>query len=79
MNDQYRKQFAHTYDQIFVIFQDEFESYALRSEEMYDKFTSKQMDISILHRDGGYIMVTPSNESVLPVEVEQLPLFRVYR
>ena len=52
VTESYRKQFIHTYDQIFALFQDKFESYALRSEEMSEEFASRQRDIPLLHRDG---------------------------
>jgi hypothetical protein len=79
VTDHYRKQFVHTFDQIFALFQDEFENYALRSEEMHEEFPSKQENIPILHRDEGYLHIIPSNERILPLEAEQPPRFGAYQ
>ena len=49
VTDQYKKEFLRTYDQIFALFQDEFDSYAIKSEEMREAFIAKQRRIPLLH------------------------------
>lgn len=78
VTDAYRESFVRTYDQFFALFQDEFESYALRSEEMRAYFVSQRRRISILHRDGGIRLLSPVSERLRRVNVEQLPSFGPY-
>jgi len=79
VTDAYRKEFMRTYDEIFALFQDEFDAYALRSEEMRDYFAEQKREFAILLRDGGFGMVAPANEGIRPVEADQLPGFGAYR
>ncbi len=64
VTDAYREEFVRTYDHIFALFQDEFESYALRSEEMREHFIAQRRRIPLLHRDGGYRLISPGSERV---------------
>lgn len=79
VTDAYREEFVRTYDHIFALFQSEFESYALRSEETREHFASKRRRIPLIHRDGGYRLISPGSERVRVVEVVQLPKFGPYR
>jgi len=79
VSEAYRQSFVRTFDRIFALFQDEFESYALRSEEIRLHFASKRRRIPLLHRDGGYRLISPRSERVRRVEVNQLQKFGVYR
>ena len=79
VSDAYREEFVRTYDHIFALFQDEFESYAVRSEEMREHFIAQRRRIPLLHRDGGYRLISPGSERVRRVEVSQLPRFGPYR
>jgi len=79
VSEAYRQGFVHTFDRIFALFQDEFESYALRSEEMRAYFASRRRRIPLIHREGGYRLVSPGSERVYRVEASQLPRFGVYR
>jgi len=58
----YRAQFIATYDQIFALFQDEFENYALRSQEMRAHFAAQHRRIPLLHRNGGCHLISPVSE-----------------
>jgi hypothetical protein len=78
VTDAYRKEFVRTYDHIFALFQDEFESYALRSQEMREHFAFIRRRIPLIHRDGGYRLISPKSERVYRIEVSQLPKFDPY-
>ena len=75
----YREQFVITFDKLFALFQDEFDSYALRSEEMREAFAAKKREFAILLRDGGFGMVDPVSGGIRLVDAEQLPGFGAYR
>jgi hypothetical protein len=79
VSEAYRAEFIATFEHIFALFQDEFDGYALRSEEMRDAFSEKKRGFTILLRDGGFGMVDPVNESITPVEAGQLQSFGAYR
>jgi len=79
VTDAYREGFVRTYDRLFTLFQDEFDSYAVRSEEMREHFAAQRRRIPILHRDGGYRLVSPASERLCRVEESQLPCFGPYR
>ncbi len=74
----YRAQFIATYDQLFALFQDEFESYALRSQEMREVFAEKRRRIPLLHRNGGYALISPHSERARRVAARALPKFGPY-
>ncbi len=79
VTNEYRTEFIKTYDQIFALFQDEFEGYAIRSEEMREAFAEKGRGFVILLRDGSFGRIDPLTEGIQPVERKQLPRFGVYR
>ena len=79
VTDAYRGEFVRTYDRIFALFQNEFESYSLRSEEMREHFIAQRRRIPLLHRDGDCRLISPGSERIYLVEASQLPKFGVYR
>jgi hypothetical protein len=79
VTDAYREEFVRTYDHIFALFQDEFESYEVRSEKMREHFIAQRRLIPLLHRDGGYRLISPGSERIRVVDVSQLPKFGPYR
>ena len=79
VSEAYRLEFVRTFDRIFALFQDEFESYATRSEEMRAHFASQRRRIPILHRDGGFRLISPVSERAYRVDENQLPRFGPYR
>jgi hypothetical protein len=79
VTDNYREQFVSTYDQLIAWFQDEFESYAIRSEEIRRSFAAQKRRIPILHRDGGYHLLSPLSGRIERVEPSRLPRFGPYR
>jgi hypothetical protein len=79
VSDAYRQEFVRTYDRIFALFQDEFDNYAVRSEEMRAHFAAQRRRIPILHRDGGYRLISPSSERIRRMDEGQFPTFGPYR
>lgn len=79
VTDEYRTQFVRTFDEIFALFQDEFDSYEIRSEELRDAFAEKQRGFVIVLRDGGLGMVDPLEERITLLEAGQAPGFGAYR
>jgi hypothetical protein len=79
VTDAYREEFVRTYDHLFALFQNEFESYALRSEEMRELFVEQHRRIPMLHREGGCRLISLGSERVRGVEAGQLPKFGIYR
>ena len=79
VTDVYREEFVRTFDGIFALFQDEFDSYAIRSEEMRDVFAEQQRGFVIVLRGGGLGMIDPLEEGITPLEAEQAPAFGAYR
>jgi hypothetical protein len=74
----YREQFVRTYDQLFAWFQDEFDSYANRSELMRAYFAGQKRRIPVLHRDGGFYLLTSVSERIRKVDPTNLPRFGLY-
>ena len=79
VTEEYRKEFLQSFDQIFALFQDEFESYMIRSEEMRQIFAERGQGFVILLRDGGFGRVNPLTEGILPIDRKQLPRLGVYQ
>jgi hypothetical protein len=79
VTDAYRQEFVQIYDDLFSIWIQEMESYAIRSEQMREHFINQKRSIPILHRDGGYYLLRPLNERLRPVEPDRLPKYGVYR
>lgn len=71
VTDAYRQEFIHTYDELFNQWMDEFESYAVHSEKMREYFTAQKRRIPILHRNGGYYLLSPASERLRLVRPEQ--------
>jgi len=78
VTDTYREEFVRTYDQLFALFQYEMESYAIRSEETRTRFASIRRRIPLIHREGGFRLVSPVNERVYRVTADKLPRFGPY-
>jgi hypothetical protein len=75
----YREEFVRTYDELFALFQEEFDSYAAHSEEMRAHFIKQKRRIPILHRNGGVYLLSPARERMVRVEAGKLPRFGPYR
>ena len=75
----YREEFVRTYDELFALFQEEFDSYAAHSEEMRAHFIEQKRRIPILHRNGGVYLLSPASERMVRVEAGKLARFGPYR
>lgn len=62
VSNTYREEFIHTFDEIFNLWPEELESYAIKSEEMRSIFITKNQRIPILHRNGKDYLLSPANE-----------------
>ncbi|HLO29936.1 MAG TPA: hypothetical protein VK249_12410 [Anaerolineales bacterium] len=79
VTQKYREEFIRTYDRLFALFQEEFEHYAYHSEIMRLEFTRRKKRFPLLHRNGGYYLVSAKSEQLRRVNVERLPRFGYYR
>jgi hypothetical protein len=75
----YRRQFVQVYDELFAKWQDELDSYAILSEQMRNHFASQKRRIPILHRNGGYYLLSPGSERLQRITTEHLRRFGSYR
>lgn len=58
----YRKEFVAVYDELFNLWPEEMESYAIKSAEMRSIFVNRKQRIPILHRNGKDYLISPANE-----------------
>jgi hypothetical protein len=79
VSDAYRQAFIETYDHLFALFQDEFENYAARSEEMREQYIGLHRRIPLLHRNGGYHLISPASERLTRIPPDRLPRFSPYK
>jgi len=75
----YRQEFVRTYDQLFALFQDEFEHYAYHSEIMRAEFSKRRRRFPLLHRNGKDYLVSAASERLQRVDAGSLPRFGYYR
>lgn len=78
VTDAYREEFVRVFDQLFALFQDELESYAIRSEETRTHFASIRRRIPLINREGGFRLISPVNERAYRVTADKLPRFSPY-
>lgn len=74
----YRGEFVRFYDDLFANWQEEFEGYAAKSEEMREVYAAKKRRFPLLHRNGGFYLVSPVRERLQRVEAESLRRFGPY-
>lgn len=79
VTETYRGEFVHFYDEMFNRWPDEYESYAGLSEDMREHFARQKRRIPILHRNGGYYLLSPASERLRRVSPERFPHFGPYR
>lgn len=75
----YRNEFVRTYDNLFALFQDEFDHYAYRSELLRLEFIKRKKRFPLLHRNGNDYLVSAASERLRRVDARALPRFGVYR
>lgn len=75
----YRQEFTQTFDEIFNLWPEEMESYAVKSEEMRAVFIQKRYRIPILHRNGKNYLLSPRNENIRITSTKNFRVFNPYR
>jgi hypothetical protein len=78
VTDRYRREFVTVYDQLFDLWPEEFNGYAVLSDEMRDYFSGERRRIPLLHRNGGYYLLSPGSERLARVSPESYPRFGPY-
>jgi hypothetical protein len=76
---QYRAEFIAVYDDLFERWPDEYESYVASSEDMRAAFAARRRRIPILHRNGGFYLLSPGSERLARSDPHQWRKFGPYR
>lgn len=79
VTDEYRQKFVALHDQLFALEQEIFENYAYHSEQMRAHFVGQRRRIPLLHRKGGFYLVSPASERMARVSPANLPKFGFYQ
>lgn len=79
VTDEYRRQYIETYDQLFAVWDEEFESYADYSAAMREHFAGLKRRIPIIHRNGGTYLLSPGSERLRKADPARLPRFGPYK
>lgn len=79
VTEAYRTAFIKTYDELFNQWPDEFENYAVTSMEMREHFLAQKRRIPILHRNGGYYLLSPGSERLERVLPDRFHRFGPYQ
>ena len=79
VTQQYRQEFVRTYDNLFALFQEEFENYAYHSEKLRLEFSQRKKRFPLLHRNGGTYLVSPVSERLHRIAGGSMPRFGPYR
>lgn len=75
----YRQEFIETFDQLFNLWPEEMENYAMLSEDMREHFLTVKRRIPLLHRKGNFALVSPGNERCQTVQPNQFKKYGFYR
>ena len=67
VSDQYRSEFVLFYDELFSIWPEEMNSYANLSGLLRDAFSRLKRRMPVLHRNGGYYLMSPQSEKLYRV------------
>ena len=78
VTDAYREAFVQTYNRLFESVPDDMESYAIYSGQMREYFAGRRRRIPLLHRDGGFYLVSPGSERLQSISVDRLKKFGPY-
>lgn len=79
VTETYRQQFVYTHDRLFAYSQEIFDSYQAHSERMRAHFAELRRRIPLIHRNGGYYLVSPLSERMARTTSERLPQFGPYK
>ena len=75
----YRKEFVRFYDELLSAWDEEFDGYANLSDEMRQFFAEQKRRIPILHRNGGYYLLSPGSGRMQRVPTERFRRFGAYQ
>jgi hypothetical protein len=78
----YRREFVRIHDRLFALFQDMFDNYGYHSHRLRASHARKGRRFALLHRNGGYYLVSPQSERlqrVAPSQAAALRKFGPYR
>lgn len=75
VTDGYRGEFIAFYDDLFNTWMDEMDNYAALSEAMRDQYAARRRRFPLLHRNGGFYLVSPTNERIYRLDATSLPSF----
>ena len=78
VTDEFRQAFVQAYDELLDRSREDFESYMLLSEQMRAHFADQKRRIPILHRNGGYYLLSPGSERQRRVTSTALKQFHPY-
>lgn len=79
VTDAYQKEFVRSYDALFALWPDEYESYYATSEEMRAHFAEQRRRIPILHRNGGFYLLSPRSDRLTRADPRKCRQFGVYK
>lgn len=79
VTDRYREEFVRAYDDLFAVWQEEFDNFADISAEMRDQFAAAHRRIPLLHRSGGCRLISPASERMVCTDPASLRRFGPYR
>ncbi len=77
--ERFRQEFMAVYDQLFNLWEEEFDAYALHSEELRSHYRRLKRRFPLLRRNGKAYLVSPGSERMTLVVPADLPDFGVYR
>lgn len=79
VSETFRRAFVQVYDELLAIWPDDYESYADLSDEMRQHFAAEKRRIPLLHRAGGFYLISPTSERLTRVLPEQFRRFGPYQ
>lgn len=79
VTETFRSEFIQTFDELFNLWPEEMDGYASYSEQMRDYFAGRKRSIPILHRRGGFYLLSPRSERLRKVDPGQFRRFVPYR
>jgi hypothetical protein len=75
----FRREFMETYDNLLSDWPDDYDSYYYLSEDMRSHFSKIRRRIPILHRNGGYYLLSPKDDRLERVKPGQFRQFGPFR
>lgn len=75
----FRMEFFRVYDVLLNVWPEDYDSYYYLSEDMRDHFMQIKRRIPILHRNGGYYLLSPKSERMRQVDPACLQQFGPYK